>query len=95
MSTYGLGAMAITGGGFHAPDLIAAWPSGEFGPMGLEGAVRLGFRRELEAAPDAVITGPAPQRVSVAGCGPLVINAGQAHPDWNTNHRRHHEINRR
>ena len=50
---YGLGAMAMTGGGFHAPDLIAAWPSGEFGPMGLEGAVRLGFRRELEAAPDA------------------------------------------
>ncbi len=50
---YGLGAMAMTGGGFHSPDLIAAWPSGEFGPMGLEGAVRLGYRRELEAAPDA------------------------------------------
>jgi acetyl/propionyl-CoA carboxylase alpha subunit len=50
---YGLGAMAMAGGGFHAPDLIAAWPSGEFGPMGLEGAVRLGYRRELEAAPDA------------------------------------------
>jgi acetyl-CoA carboxylase carboxyltransferase component len=45
--------MAMAGGGFHAPDLIAAWPSGEFGPMGLEGAVRLGYRRELEAAPDA------------------------------------------
>jgi len=50
---YGLGAMAMAGGGFHAPDLIAAWPSGEFGPMGLEGAVRLGYRRELEAAADA------------------------------------------
>jgi acetyl-CoA carboxylase carboxyltransferase component len=49
---YGLGAMAMAGGGFHAPDLIAAWPSGEFGPMGLEGAVRLGYRRELEAAAD-------------------------------------------
>ena len=50
---YGLGAMAMAGGGFHAPDLTVAWPSGEFGPMGLEGAVRLGYRRELEAAPDA------------------------------------------
>jgi acetyl-CoA carboxylase carboxyltransferase component len=46
---YGLGAMAMTAGGFHSPDLIAAWPSGEFGAMGLEGAVRLGYRRELEA----------------------------------------------
>ena len=50
---YGLGAMAMAGGGFHAPDLVAAWPSGEFGGMGLEGAVRLGYRRELDAAPDA------------------------------------------
>ncbi len=46
---YGLGAMAMTGGGFHAPLGIAAWPSGEFGAMGLEGAVRLGYRKELEA----------------------------------------------
>jgi len=51
---YGLGAMALTAGHFHAPVAIAAWPSGEFGPMGIEGAVRLGFRKELEAAaPDA------------------------------------------
>jgi acetyl-CoA carboxylase carboxyltransferase component len=49
---YGLGAMAMTGGGFHAPVAIAAWPSGEFGAMGLEGAVRLGYRRELEALPE-------------------------------------------
>jgi acetyl-CoA carboxylase carboxyltransferase component len=49
---YGLGAMAMTGGGFHAPVLTAAWPSGEFGAMGLEGAVRLGYRKELEAAPE-------------------------------------------
>jgi acetyl-CoA carboxylase carboxyltransferase component len=49
---YGLGAMAMTGGGFHAPVLTAAWPSGEFGAMGLEGAVRLGFRKELEALPE-------------------------------------------
>jgi acetyl-CoA carboxylase carboxyltransferase component len=47
---YGLGAMAMTGGGFHVPLAIAAWPSGEFGAMGLEGAVRLGYRKELEAA---------------------------------------------
>ena len=48
---YGLGAMAMTGGGFHAPLATAAWPSGEFGAMGLEGAVRLGFSRELEVLP--------------------------------------------
>ena len=47
---YGLGAMALTAGHFHAPVAIAAWPSGEFGPMGIEGSVRLGFRKELEAA---------------------------------------------
>ena len=46
---YGLGAMAMAGGGFHAPVFTAAWPSGEFGAMGLEGAVRLGYRKELEA----------------------------------------------
>jgi len=48
---YGLGAMALTAGHFHAPVATCAWPSGEFGPMGLEGAVRLGFRKELEVAP--------------------------------------------
>ncbi|MBT9500341.1 MAG: biotin carboxylase [Burkholderiaceae bacterium] len=46
---YGLGAMALAGGGFHAPLATAAWPSAEFGAMGLEGAVRLGYRKELEA----------------------------------------------
>ncbi len=50
---YGLGAMALTAGHFHAPVAICAWPSGEFGAMGLEGAVRLGFRKELEAAAPA------------------------------------------
>src|SRR6185436_3025531 len=49
---YGLGAMAMTAGGFHAPEANVAWPSGEFGAMGLEGAVRLGYRKELEAAAD-------------------------------------------
>jgi acetyl-CoA carboxylase carboxyltransferase component len=47
---YGLGAMALTAGHFHAPVSTAAWPSAEFGAMGIEGAVRLGFRKELEAA---------------------------------------------
>ena len=46
---YGLGAMAMTGGGFHAATRIVAWPTGEFGGMGLEGAVRLGYRKELAA----------------------------------------------
>ncbi len=49
---YGLGAMAMTAGGFHSPLFTVAWPSGEFGAMGLEGAVRLGFRKELEAVPE-------------------------------------------
>ena len=49
---YGLGAQAMAGGSFHAPFFIVSWPSGEFGGMGLEGAVRLGYRRELEAISD-------------------------------------------
>lgn len=50
---YGLGAMAMAGGSFHRPIYSAAWPSGEFGGMGLEGAVQLGFKKELDAQPDA------------------------------------------
>src|SRR5271165_276960 len=46
---YGLGAMAMAAGSFDAPLFTISWPTGEFGGMGLEGAVRLGFRRELEA----------------------------------------------
>jgi len=49
---YGLGAMAMTGGSFVAPVYAAAWPTGEFGGMGLEGAVRLGYKKELEAVED-------------------------------------------
>jgi acetyl/propionyl-CoA carboxylase alpha subunit/acetyl-CoA carboxylase carboxyltransferase component len=49
---YGLGAQAMVGGCFHSPFFAVAWPTGEFGAMGLEGAVRLGFRRELEAIED-------------------------------------------
>ncbi len=48
---YGLGAMAMTAGGFHCPLFTVAWPSAEFGAMGLEGAVQLGFRKELQAQP--------------------------------------------
>jgi acetyl-CoA carboxylase carboxyltransferase component len=49
---YGLGAQAMAGGGFKAPLFTIGWPTSEFGAMGLEGAVRLGMRRELEAIDD-------------------------------------------
>jgi acetyl-CoA carboxylase carboxyltransferase component len=49
---YGLGAQAMAGGCFSTPLLHVSWPTGEFGPMGLEGAVKLGFRKELEAIED-------------------------------------------
>lgn len=49
---YGLGAQAMAGGSLHEPVLGMTWPTGEFGGMGLEGAVRLGFRRELDAIED-------------------------------------------
>jgi acetyl-CoA carboxylase carboxyltransferase component len=49
---YGLGAMAMAAGGFHSPLFSVAWPTGEFGAMGLEGAVKLGFKKELEAQPE-------------------------------------------
>ncbi len=46
---YGLGAMAMAGGSFHESQFSIAWPTAEFGAMGLEGAVKLGFKKELEA----------------------------------------------
>ena len=49
---YGLGAQSMIGGGFHASFFTVAWPTGEFGGMGLEGYVRLGFRKEMEAIED-------------------------------------------
>ncbi|HVV36420.1 MAG TPA: carboxyl transferase domain-containing protein [Acidimicrobiales bacterium] len=49
---YGLGAMTMAAGCFKSPLFTVAWPTGEFGGMGLEGAVRLGYRRELEAIED-------------------------------------------
>jgi acetyl-CoA carboxylase carboxyltransferase component len=51
---YGLGAQSMIGGGFHASFFTVAWPTGEFGGMGLEGYVRLGFRKEMEAIADPV-----------------------------------------
>jgi len=50
--SYGLGAQAMMGGSTKAPAACVAWPTGEFGGMGLEGAVRLGYRRELDAIAD-------------------------------------------
>ncbi len=49
---YGLGAMAMLGGGTHDGFFSVSWPTGEFGGMGLEGAVTLGYRKELEAIED-------------------------------------------
>jgi len=49
---YGLGAMAMAKGGFHESFFTAAWPTGEFGAMGLEGAIKAGFKKELAAIED-------------------------------------------
>jgi acetyl-CoA carboxylase carboxyltransferase component len=49
---YGLGAQAMAGGSFRAPLMTVAWPTGEFGGMGLEGAVKLAYRKELDAIED-------------------------------------------
>jgi acetyl-CoA carboxylase carboxyltransferase component len=49
---YGLGAQAMAAGSLHEPLLTVGWPTAELGPMGLEGAVRLGLRRELEQIAD-------------------------------------------
>jgi acetyl-CoA carboxylase carboxyltransferase component len=50
--SYGLGAQAMAGGSFKAPFFVISWPTGELGGMGLEGAVKLGFRKELAAIED-------------------------------------------
>ncbi|WP_434447802.1 carboxyl transferase domain-containing protein [Lentzea sp. E54] len=49
---YGLGAQAMAGGSLKVPRFAVAWPTGEFGPMGLEGAIKLGFKKELDAIAD-------------------------------------------
>ena len=46
---YGLGAMAMAGGNFHESYMTFSWQTGEFGPMGLEASVELGFKKELES----------------------------------------------
>jgi acetyl/propionyl-CoA carboxylase alpha subunit len=51
---YGLGAQAMAGGSFHAGAFTISWPTGEFGAMGLEGAIRLGYRKELERVEDPI-----------------------------------------
>ena len=70
---YGLGAQAMAGGSFRSPIFIVAWPSGELGGMGLEGAVRLGFRRELEAVGD-----PAEREALFASMVDLAYEHGKA-----------------
>jgi acetyl-CoA carboxylase carboxyltransferase component len=52
--SYGLGALAMTGGSYQASAFAVAWPTGEFGGMGLEGSVKLGYRNELAAIEDPV-----------------------------------------
>ncbi len=46
---YGLGAQAMAGGHFHAPFFTISWPTGEFGGMGIEGAVNLALKKQLAA----------------------------------------------
>ena len=75
---YGLGAQAMAGGSFHAGTFAISWPTGEFGGMGLEGAVKLGYRKELEAIAD-----PAERRAAVRqdGGGGLCPRQGAQHRD--------------
>ncbi|WP_284336486.1 acetyl-CoA carboxylase family protein [Comamonas sp. NoAH] len=49
---YGLGAMAMAGGSFRSASCTVSWPTGEFGPMGLEGSIQLGFKKELASVPE-------------------------------------------
>ena len=51
---YGLGAIAMAGGAYDAAVFTVSWPTGEFGPMALEGAAKLGYRNELAAISDPV-----------------------------------------
>ncbi|MFS0896372.1 acyl-CoA carboxylase subunit beta [Mycolicibacterium litorale] len=63
---YGLGAQAMSGGGLHEPLLTVAWPGAHLGPMGLEGAVRLGMRKELDAIADEADREEAVRRATAA-----------------------------
>src|SRR5688572_32003331 len=71
---YGLGAQAMAGGSFKAPLFTVAWPTGEFGGMGLEGAVKLGYRKELEA-----VTDPAKRKALFDEMVQRMYEIGRAH----------------
>jgi len=70
---YGLGAMSVAGGSLHAPVLTAAWPSAEFGAMGLEGAVLLAMKKQLEAIAD-----PEERRTTVRSMANALREEGKA-----------------
>ena len=72
---YGLGSQAMAGGDFASPAISVSWPTGEFGPMGVEGAVRLGFRKELEAE-----TNPASRQALFEKLVARMYEAGKAMP---------------
>jgi acetyl-CoA carboxylase carboxyltransferase component len=70
---YGLGAQAMAGGHFHAPFFTVSWPTGEFGGMNLEGAVRLSTRKDL-----AVIDDPAERERIVQSMVAIAYERGKA-----------------
>jgi len=70
---YGLGAQAMSGGHFRAPFLTVSWPTGEFGGMNLEGAVRLAMRKQLEAIED-----PAVREQTFQGMVAMAYDRGKA-----------------
>lgn len=70
---YGLGAIAMAGGSFHATRASVSWPTGEFFGMGIEGAVKLGYRRELEAIAD-----PAERQAAFERMVAQLYDAGKA-----------------
>jgi len=71
--SYGLGALAMTGGSYQASAFAVAWPTGEFGGMGLEGSVKLGYRNELAAIAD-----PAERRAKFDEMVARAYEAGKA-----------------
>ncbi len=71
--SYGLGAIAMTGGSYQAAGFAVAWPTGEFGGMGLEGSVKLGYRNEL-----AAITDPAARKAKFDEMVAAAYAAGKA-----------------
>ncbi|MEA2753534.1 MAG: hypothetical protein QOI41_7677 [Myxococcales bacterium] len=70
---YGLGAQAMSGGHFHASFFTVSWPTGEFGGMNLEGAVRLGMKKQLEAVSD-----PAEREEMFQGMVAMAYERGKA-----------------